>query len=75
MKTGILKSLPSGVVVIDHRARIVDVNDKWTRLAKESGLLTDADIAVGANLLDRLRRRPRRRSTDDGCDLGNPRRA
>ena len=52
MKTGILDSLPSGVIVIDSRAQIVDVNDTWTRLAKESGLPTDAGIAVGANLLD-----------------------
>jgi two-component system sensor kinase FixL len=52
MKTGILESLASGVVVIDHRARIVDVNDKWARLAQESGLLSGADITVGANLLE-----------------------
>jgi two-component system sensor kinase FixL len=52
MKTGILESLASGVVVIDHRARIVDVNDKWARLAAESGLLSEAGVVVGANLLE-----------------------
>ena len=52
MKTGILESLASGVVVIDHRARIVDVNDKWARLAEEGGLLSEAGVVVGANLLE-----------------------
>jgi two-component system sensor kinase FixL len=52
LKTGILDSLPSGVVVIDSRARIVDVNESWQRLAMESGLPSGNGLAIGANLLD-----------------------
>jgi signal transduction histidine kinase len=52
MKTGILDSLPSGVMVVDNRACIVDINDTWDRLARESGLLYGKSVVSGANLLE-----------------------
>lgn len=52
MKTGILDSLPSGVMVLDHRGQILDVNDTWKRIARESGLPNGDGIVPGANLLE-----------------------
>jgi signal transduction histidine kinase len=52
MKTGILDSLPSGVMVVDNRARIVDVNETWKRFATESGVWNSHGAVPGANLLD-----------------------
>jgi signal transduction histidine kinase/integral membrane sensor domain MASE1 len=52
MKTGILDSLPSGVMVLDKHGQILDVNDTWKRIACESGLPDGEGIVPGGNLLD-----------------------
>jgi signal transduction histidine kinase/integral membrane sensor domain MASE1 len=48
MKTSILRSLRSGVAVVDRDANIVAVNDSWRRLALEGNCV---DVRVGDNLV------------------------
>ena len=60
MKSAILRSLTSGVVVVDRRGLVVAINDSWNHLARMSGCVP---IHVGANLLDAYR-------TAAGCGSG-----
>jgi signal transduction histidine kinase/integral membrane sensor domain MASE1 len=52
IKSSILQSLSSGVVVVDSGGQVLALNDGWSRLAKEGGGL---DVHVGENLLDATR--------------------
>jgi signal transduction histidine kinase/integral membrane sensor domain MASE1 len=52
MKSAILRSLTSGVAVVDRNGLVLAVNESWTRHASLGG---DAPIQVGDNLLDACR--------------------
>jgi C4-dicarboxylate-specific signal transduction histidine kinase len=47
MKSSILHSLRSGVVVVDRDGRVLAMNDNWTVLARQSG---DLELHVGDSL-------------------------
>jgi two-component system sensor kinase FixL len=51
MNSSILRSLRTGVVVVDASARVVALNGSWARLASESGML---DVREGDNLLQAI---------------------
>lgn len=48
MKSAILQSLTTGVVVVDRLGSVVAHNESWTRLADQSGCV---GVSVGGNLL------------------------
>lgn len=48
MKSAILHSLTTGVVVVDRLGSVVAQNESWSRLAEESGCI---GVSVGGNLL------------------------
>ncbi len=48
MKSAILQSLATGVAVVDRLGTIVALNESWSRLARESGVVP---LSVGGNLL------------------------
>ncbi len=50
MQSAILKSLASGVAVIDRSGRLLQVNDRWALLAGECQWM---DVPIGSNLIDR----------------------
>jgi signal transduction histidine kinase/integral membrane sensor domain MASE1 len=54
LKTAILSSLASGVAVIDRQGRVIAMNQRWTGLARDSGLAW-ADVAMGEDLPARAR--------------------
>jgi signal transduction histidine kinase/integral membrane sensor domain MASE1 len=54
LKTAILSSLLSGVVVLDRQGSVIALNERWTGLARDSGLGW-ADVALGEDLLARAR--------------------
>jgi len=58
MKSAILASLSSSIVVLDREGRIIAVNENWTRLASASGAW-DARVAVGVSYLDVCRQAAR----------------
>ena len=49
MKSAILQSLSTGVVVVDRAGTVLALNDSWTHLARQCGC---ASVAIGNNLLD-----------------------
>jgi signal transduction histidine kinase/integral membrane sensor domain MASE1 len=51
MKSAILASLTTRVAVLDRAARIVAVNEAWTRAAAEPGLAAGGPVAVGTDYL------------------------
>ena len=54
LKTAILSSLASGVAVLDRQGCVIAMNERWTGLARDSGLGW-ADVALGEDLLARAR--------------------
>jgi C4-dicarboxylate-specific signal transduction histidine kinase/integral membrane sensor domain MASE1 len=54
LKTAILSSLASGVAVLDRQGCVIAMNERWTGLARDSGLAW-ADVAIGEDLLARAR--------------------
>jgi signal transduction histidine kinase/integral membrane sensor domain MASE1 len=52
MKSAILQSLTTGVVVVDREAQVLAQNETWVQLAREAGCV---DAAIGDGLLDSLR--------------------
>jgi len=51
-KSAILQSLMRGVAVIDRGGRLLQVNDRWTLLAKECDWM---DLPAGGNVIERWR--------------------
>jgi signal transduction histidine kinase/integral membrane sensor domain MASE1 len=51
MKSSILASLPSQVVVLDREGRIIAFNESWMRLAR-SGMVRGAEVGIGVSYLD-----------------------
>ena len=56
MKTSILQSLTTGVVVVDGESMVLAQNQTWLQLARAAGCV---DISVGSSFLDSPR--------DGGC--------
>ena len=54
LKTAILSSLASGVAVLDRQGCVIAMNERWTGLARDSGLGW-ADVSIGEDLLARAR--------------------
>ncbi len=54
LKTSILSSLASGVAVLDREGCVIAMNERWTGLARDSGLGW-ADVVLGQDLLARAR--------------------
>jgi len=54
LKTAILGSLASGVAVLDREGRVIAMNERWSSLARDSGLEW-ANTSIGADLLARAR--------------------
>ena len=54
LKTAILGSLASGVAVLDRQGCVIAMNERWTGLARDSGLGW-ADVVLGEDLLARAR--------------------
>jgi signal transduction histidine kinase len=54
LKTAILSSLASGVVVLDRQGCVIAMNERWAGLARDSGLGW-ADVSIGEDLLARAR--------------------
>ena len=54
LKTAILSSLASGVAVLDREGRVIAMNERWTSLARDSGLEW-ANTSIGEDLLARAR--------------------
>jgi len=49
MKSAILQSLSTGVVVVDRAGTVLALNDSWTHLARQCGC---ASVSIGNNLLE-----------------------
>jgi len=54
LKTAILGSLVSGVAVLDRHGVVIAMNERWTALARDSGLEW-ADVALGEDLFAHAR--------------------
>ena len=54
LKTAILSSLASGVAVVDRQGCVIAMNERWTGLARDSGMGW-ADVSLGEDLLARAR--------------------
>ncbi|MFI5105056.1 MAG: PAS domain S-box protein, partial [Terriglobales bacterium] len=54
-KGSILASLENQIAVLDKRGIIIEVNESWTRFARENGM-TDGTVGVGDDYLAGLRR-------------------
>lgn len=55
MKSAILRSIATGVAVLDRDGCIVAVNERWDRLAREDGAAWDVGAVVGSNYLEACR--------------------
>ncbi|MGD8497931.1 MAG: diguanylate cyclase, partial [Chromatiales bacterium] len=60
---GVLNSMTAHIAVLDHRGRIIAVNDAWTRFALDNGEPSADPIGIGANYLGVCRRAEARGDT------------